>query len=193
MGRDLPVGSLPSSKQTVVAILAATIFCALVACIEEPPPRSYVEFMDDRVAREGTLVRCNAVRDATADDAECINARRAAATLAARADAAQREQREVESESRRLAARQYQEAQEAAMRRAETAAIEEQELAYEAQWHDSAATSTPAPELEYITLPRSVNPPLTAVTLPRGAKPLEYTPPKPRLEEISPPERRMTQ
>jgi hypothetical protein len=166
--------------------------------------------MDDRVAREGTLVRCNAVRDATADDPECINARRAAATLAARVEAAQRERREAESESRRLAARQYQEAQEAAMRRAETAAIEEQQLAYEAQWHDSAATITPAPtaaidetashaggsavpELEYTTLPRSANPPPTAVTLPGGAKPLEYTPPKPQLEEISPPERRTTQ
>jgi hypothetical protein len=181
----------------------------LAACIEEPQPRSYLEFMDDRVAREGTLVRCNTDRDATGDNPECINARRAAATLAARADAAQREQREAESESGRLAARQYQEAREAAMRRAEAAAIEEQQLAYEAQWHDGAAASTPAatavideatpqtdgsavPKLEFIALPRSVTPPLTTVTLPRGVKPLEYTPPTPRLEEISLPERRMT-
>ena len=60
--------------------------CLIAGCIEEPRPRSYLEFMEDPIAREGTLARCNQDRDATADDPECTNARRAASTAAARAE-----------------------------------------------------------------------------------------------------------
>jgi hypothetical protein len=46
------------------------------------------------------------------------------------------------------------------------------------------------PTLEPITLPRSALPPLTTIGLPAGAKPIEYEPPKPKLEEIVVPDRR---
>ncbi len=165
--------------------------------------------MDDRLAREGTLVRCNADRDATANDLECINARRAAAALAARGDAELQERRDAQSEARLLAARQRQAAQQEAERRAEMAAQEEQQLAYEAQWQEIQAAEpapvvnevapaavettqtgsvTPLPELEPIALPESVRPPLTSISLPRGARPMVFEPSEPTLEEIVVPE-----
>lgn len=194
----------------MITVLVGSLFMA--ACIEEPPPRSFTEFMEDRIAREGVLVRCNADRTATADDPECINARRAAAAIAAQAEAKTRDRLEAQSESRRLAARQRYDAQEAAARDAETAAASEEQRVYESQWQEpqsdtadapaevvpppepppiatGSASVDPAPSLEPIALPRSVLPPLTTIALPRGAKPLEYEPPKPKLEEIVLPSR----
>lgn len=184
--------------------------CAvLAACVDEPPPRSFTEFMDDRFAREGTLVRCNSDRTATANDPECINARRAAAALASQDDAAQREQRDAQSEVRLLAARQRQAAQQQAAQRAEVAAQAEEQLAYESLWEEAQASEpppvegrvgqvaaapiqtgsvTPVPALEPIALPQSVRPPLTTISLPRGVKPLVFEPTEPTLEEIVLPE-----
>jgi hypothetical protein len=160
--------------------------------------------MDDRIAREGTLVRCNADRDALAADLECINARRAAAAIAARSEAAERDMRDAASEARLLAARQRYDAQQAAARDAELAAQAEEERAYEAQWVEqpgepvvgngevsaSPGSMDAEPTLEPITLPRSALPPLMTIGLPAGAKPIEYEPPKPTLEEIVVPDRR---
>jgi len=189
--------------------------CAvLAACIDRAPPRSFTEFMEDRFAREGTLVRCNADRTATANDPECINARRAAAALAAQVDADQRESRDAQSEVRLLAARQRQAASQEAERLAVAAAQAEEQLAYEAYWEETAAEEPPvengagqtvgaaidggatietgsvmpAPSLEPIALPASTTPPLTTISLPRGAKPRVFEPSEPTLEEIFVPE-----
>ena len=184
----------------------------LAACVEEPLPRSFVEFMDDSLAREGVLARCNADRAATAHDPECVNARRAAAAIAAREEAGQRERLEAQSEARLLAARQRADAQVEAERRAAMAAEAERQLAYEAQFEENNTVEVAAPEsepplaspmpaapassstalLEPVTLPSSVRPPLTTVTLPRGAKPIEYEAPGPQLEEIELPARLKT-
>lgn len=199
--------------------LAAIAFgCALLAaCVEEPLPRTYTEFMEDTLAREGVLARCNVDREATANDLECINARRAAAAIAAQAEEGLRERREVQSEARRLAARQRADAQAQAQQvAARTAALEEQK-AYESQWDENtanvtgvdtiAAETSPlptlapsnepapslAPALEPVALPDSAKPPLTTIRLPRGIKPLEYEPPQPQLEEIELPERYKSQ
>lgn len=195
----------------MIAVLVGSF--VITACIEEPPPRSFTEFMDDRIAREGVLVRCNADRTATADDPECINARRAAAAIAAQGEAEKREQLEAQSEARLVAARQRYDAQQAAARDAEIAAASEEEREYESQWQEpgsdtsdataaamppaesppiatgSASVDDPAANLEPITLPRSVLPPLTTIGLPHSAKPLEYRPPEPELEEIVVPHR----
>ena len=181
----------------------------LVACVEEPPPRSFVEFMDDSLAREGVLARCNADRAATADDVECVNARRAAAAIAAQADEGQRGRLEAQSEARRLAARQRADAQLEAERQAVLAAEAEAQMAYEAQFDTArtpqasvaeAVVPDPAPIvpaetgigadlLEPITLPASIRPPLTTINLPRGAKLIEYQAPAPELQEIELPSR----
>jgi len=55
--------------------------------------------MDDGIAREGVLARCNQDRQASARDEECENARRASATLAAGED--KRSAASLEKESAR--------------------------------------------------------------------------------------------
>jgi hypothetical protein len=192
-------------------LIALVVVAALLtACVEGRQPRSFTEFMDDSIAREGTLVRCNADRAATANDVECINARRAAATIAAQDEAERRSHLEAQSEARLLAARQRHAAQQAAERQAEIAAAVEEQLAYESQWTNASSAElgttvvaaapaveastqmgsvVPVPSLEPIELPASARPPLTTVRLPRGVKPLEYVPPEPRLEEIVLPSR----
>ena len=100
-------------------------------------PRSYMEFMEDAYAREGTLARCNQDREATAADPECVNARRAATSIAARADAELREEREAESEALLVAARERADHQQRALELAEARAEAEAEAEYEAQWSES--------------------------------------------------------
>ena len=64
--------------------MGALLFAALMAACapSQPEPRSVLDFMEDGLARDGALTRCNQDRDATLTDVECANARRAAATLA---------------------------------------------------------------------------------------------------------------
>lgn len=191
-----------------LGVLSLATF-VLVACVEEPLPRSFVEFMEDSLAREGVLARCNADRAATAEDIECVNARRAAAAIAAQADEGQRERLEAQSEARRLAARQRADAQIEAERQAVLAAEAEEQMAYEAQFDNTGMPQVSAPEavvpdpapivpaetspgadlLEPVTLPASIRPPLTTINLPRGAKPIEYQAPAPELQEIELPSR----
>jgi hypothetical protein len=77
-------------------------------------------------------------------------------------------------------------------------------MAYEAQFEDSNTVELASPEneppepvvepvaptdssaalLEPVTLPSSVRPPLTTISLPRGARPIEPEPSEPELEEI---------
>jgi hypothetical protein len=190
-------------------IIVLAVGAALSACIDQSQPRSFTEFMDDSIAREGTLVRCNADRAATANDLECINARRAASAIAAQAESERREQLEAASESQRRAVRRSYDAQQAAARHAQVVAQIAEQDAYESQWDeslnaepavataadqntatmDTSGSSAPVPALDFITLPRSAAPPLTTIALPRRAKPLQYVPPPPVLQEIVLPSR----
>ena len=122
-----------SSNAIVRRVLLAACVVPLWAC-QEPPPRSFTEYLEDDVAREGTLARCNADRAATFDDLECRNARRAAAALAAQAEAERRARLEAESERKRAAARERIAAQQEAARRAAEAARRAAEAAYEDQF-----------------------------------------------------------
>ena len=197
-------------------VAALVAFVSLGACVDEPPPRSFTEFMDDNIAREGVLARCNEDREATVDELECINARRAAAAIAAIADAEQRGSLEAQSEARRLAARQRAQAQQDAARQAAEQAEADAQAEYEAQFAQADAAQAdvapvdevntavvpPAPQavdsgstaagtdvLAPISLPSSIRTPLTTVALPRSARQIEYTPPEPALQEITLPSR----
>ena len=101
---------------------------------EEPRPRTFTEYLGDSVAREATLVRCNANRAATLDDLECRNARRAAAAIAAQAEAERRAELEAQSERKRAAVRERIAAQQEAARRAAEAARRAAEAAYDEQF-----------------------------------------------------------
>jgi hypothetical protein len=77
----------------------------LAACAPKSEPRTVLDFMDDGFAREGVLTRCNQNRDETLNDAECINARRAAATIALEAERARAPELEQRSEAKLVAMR----------------------------------------------------------------------------------------
>ncbi len=111
---------------------------ALAACAPQPAPRSVIDFMDDGLAREGVLIRCNDSREETVADLECINARRAEAAIALEADRARAPQLEQESEAKLLALRERDTRQAAAEQDAVETARAESEAAYEARWRDPA-------------------------------------------------------
>ena len=188
------LGAEGSSRRTLLALVLMA--CLMAGCTGEPRPRSYMEFMDDSLAREGALARCNQDREATANDAECINARRAASTIATRADEALREQREAESDVLRAAVRDRAGYVQTAAERAEAAAQITAEAEYEAQWRAAqenveaaqlnyAEPAVPAePSLEFIELPAAASPALPYVDLPDSAQRRELVP-EPELEEMS--------
>ncbi|MEE8543833.1 MAG: EexN family lipoprotein [Gammaproteobacteria bacterium] len=188
------IAALGAERLTCRTLLPLVLMACLAAgCSVEPRPRSYMEFMDDSLAREGALARCNQDREATADDAECINARRAASTIAARADEALRDQREAESDILRAAVRDRAGYVQTAAERAEVAAQIAAEAEYEEQWRvaeenvEAAQLSyaEPAePSLEFIELPASASPALPYVDLPASAQRREFVP-EPELEEIA--------
>jgi hypothetical protein len=114
----------------------------LVACAPQPEPRTVLDFMDDGYAREGVLTRCNQNRDATLNDAECANARRAAAALALEAERARAAALAEQSEAKLLALRERVAVREATERDAAAAARAAAEAAYEASWRDPAGPRT---------------------------------------------------
>lgn len=107
--------------------------CGLTAC-DDPQPISFSVFMDDPIARDGTLARCNEDREATVADIECANARRAAAAIALREERARREALELESERKLAELRAQVEHERAAAREAQLLAEAAARAAYDAQW-----------------------------------------------------------
>ena len=114
---------------------------AISGCAPEPQPRSFAEFMEDRVATEGTIERCDRDREGTANDIECANARRAQATIALRLEQERRIELERESERKLAELRAELARREHAEREALAAAEAARQAAYEALW---AADPDPA-------------------------------------------------
>jgi len=85
--------------------MAPLLAVVLAACAPKSEPRTVLDFMDDGFAREGVLTRCNQSRDETLNDAECTNARRAAATIALEAERARAAELEQRSEAKLVALR----------------------------------------------------------------------------------------
>jgi hypothetical protein len=127
-----------AARRPVAAGKAGLLVLAagLLAACEAPKPvqRTYFEFMEDDIAREGVLARCNLDRDATSSDVECVNARRAAATLAFQEDRVRREQLERESQRKLLAMRARVAREAEAQADEEAAAREASKQAYERRW-----------------------------------------------------------
>jgi hypothetical protein len=136
-----------------MALLAGLV---LSGC-SEPPPRSVLEYVEDPVLMEATLLRCRLEPELRPDPISCDNARRAAQRLASAAEAERRAQLEAESERRRAERRAREEAESEAARRAEEARRQAEEAAYEGRWEplpsapDDAgdgAADAPLPRLE---------------------------------------------
>ena len=110
------ISSFHAVRQCCAWFAAVAMLCLLAGC-EEPQPITFAEFMDDDIARDGTLARCNEDREATLADIECANARRAAAAIALREERARREALELESEQKLAQLRAEVERERAAARR----------------------------------------------------------------------------
>jgi len=121
----------------VVGALAVMVWVA--ACQQPAKPRSYELFMEDGLAREGVLARCNQDRKASVDDQECENARRAAATIGATGERQRNESNERESSRKLEALRERAARQQQADEQAAAAAKAAEKDAYEAQWRDKNA------------------------------------------------------
>jgi hypothetical protein len=98
--------------------------------------------MDDGLAREGVLIRCNRNREETLKDEECANARRAATAVALRAERERAPALEQESEAKLLAIREREALRAAAEQDAKAAAQAAADAAYEARWRDPAGPRT---------------------------------------------------
>ena len=122
---------------------ALLVAAALAACAPQPEPRTVLDFMEDGLAREGVLTRCNQNRDATSADEECANARRASAAFALEAERARAAGLEQASESKLLALREGQARTAAAEQEATAAARAAAEAAYEARWRDPSGPRPP--------------------------------------------------
>jgi hypothetical protein len=128
----------------------------LLAACEQEQPRSFEEFMDDAIAREGVLVRCRAGRSdgSVSSDVqllrqvECANARQAAAAIELEEERERRKQLEIESERRIDALRAQVERQEAALEAAQAAAEASAREAYERRWRETGGVPGAVPAVE---------------------------------------------
>ena len=98
----MPAESSPRSATGRARLVPGTLAlaCLLLAGCTEPELRSFNFFMEDKIAREGTILRCDASPEESQSDIECANARRADATIALELERARIAELERESERR---------------------------------------------------------------------------------------------
>jgi hypothetical protein len=125
------------SKRAAAGMMIALAGLVAGCDVPQPQPRSFFVFMEDGIAREGVLARCNRDRDATANDVECNNARRAAAAIALESERARSASREQQSERKLLAMRVRVARDTEAQQQAEVDARVAEEQAYEEQWRNA--------------------------------------------------------
>lgn len=85
----LPLGSyMPMSiKSLIVCGCVAAVVVATAACSPRRiPPMTVSDLMEDRVALDGVLMKCNRDPGKARNDSDCLNARIAIERLAARVD-----------------------------------------------------------------------------------------------------------
>lgn len=113
---DNPVSVL---VRRLVAVTATLTLAA--ACVPEPPPRTTADFLDDRIALDATLARCNADRTRTLRDPECQNAREAAHRISVAEEEERLRKLEAQSQRKLDELRALQRAADEARERAEEA------------------------------------------------------------------------
>lgn len=160
-------------RSAVRAASAVVFLAAVTAACDRQAPRTFNDFMEDPIARDGAIARCNQDRDAAVNDIECANARRAAAAVAVREERERNEALAAESERKLRELRlELERAEEAARLAAEEAAAKAR-AEYEAQWNaaeepDEQQASAPSPPRETAAPVASIaGPPV----LPRRAAP----------------------
>jgi hypothetical protein len=119
-------------KNYLRLLLCGLALCA--GCAEEPRPRSVLEFLDDPIVLEATMVRCAQNRAESRHDAECVNARQAVSIIEAKEERARQEAFDAQSDRKREALRRTQQAAAEARRRAAEAERLRKEAEYLAQF-----------------------------------------------------------
>ena len=114
----------------------------LAACSDPPPPRTFTYFMEDRIAREGTILHCDQNPQETQNDLECANARRASVAIALRLERERVDELERESRIKLEAMRNEMAERERAVREATLAAARAERERYEAMWRNSPQSQT---------------------------------------------------
>lgn len=143
-----------------VRILSAVLLAGLTACAPEPLPRTTADFLDDPIALEATLARCNADRRRTLRDPECQNAREAAHKISVAEEEERLRKLEAESQRKLAELRRLQEAADEAQRRAEEARKEAEEARLLMQLVEGASAGPqPAPEQGAKEEPGTPSPP----------------------------------
>lgn len=108
-------------KPRICRLLSAIVLVATAACVPEPPPRTTADFLDDPIALEATLARCNADRTRTLRDPECQNAREAAHRISVAEEEERLRRLEAQSQRKLEELRALQRATDEARQRAEEA------------------------------------------------------------------------
>jgi hypothetical protein len=92
----------------LLAVGAVMVLAGLVAACQgssQPGGRTFYDFKEDSVARDGVLSRCDKTPDTSANDLECIAARRAAAAVALEQERSRTDGLERQSERKLVALR----------------------------------------------------------------------------------------
>ncbi len=90
----------------LLTVSAVVVLAGLVAaCQGQPGARTFYDFKEDSVARDGVLSRCDKAPNETAEDLECIAARRAAAAVAIEQERTRADHLDRQSERKLVALR----------------------------------------------------------------------------------------
>ncbi len=93
------------------ALICGSILGAAACGPHKIPPMTVSEFMEDRVALDGVILKCNQDPALARSDADCLNARIAVERLASQNEAAREAKREEEFERTREQLRMLQDKQ----------------------------------------------------------------------------------
>lgn len=154
------VGSRSSALRTS---LSCAFVCLLLAGCEEAPPRTFADFMEDRIAMDGTIAYCNENREETLNNIECANARRASVAIALRQERERREAFEIESARKLEALRAEMAERERIVRETTLAAARAEREAYERMWRGEVQGPVMEPPPDRLSL--IVRPPSLASDL----------------------------
>jgi len=104
---------MPVAIKSIIAsgCLAAAILCTAACSPRRIPPMSVSDLMDDRVALDGVLMKCNQDPGKARTDSDCLNARIAIDRLASKDEPAEQAKRAEEFERSRERLRVSQEKQ----------------------------------------------------------------------------------
>jgi len=104
---------MPNSNSSIIVrgCLAAVLVVAAACSPKRVPPMTVADLMEDRVALDGVLLKCNQDLNKSRNNVDCLNARIAVERLASQSEPAEQAKRAAEFERNREQLRVLQEKQ----------------------------------------------------------------------------------